>query len=460
MSEQRACALVLAAGKGTRLHSTSPKVLRTLVGEPMLHYVYDALEPFFGSEIHTVVGFGADEVRRVFPERAERFVDQPEQLGTGHAAQLGYARLAESGCDEVFIINGDTPLAAWSPIEGFLEAVRGLQADLGFMTLYPRDPGPYGRVVRDPASRVLAIVEAKDFDPDKHGQPTGEVNAGIYWFKADRIGPLLAELTDDNAGGEFYLTDLVEMAVQKGLVVIGYGCGADPHLLGVNTAQELASAEFTLRKRLTAGWMDKGVVLHNPESVVIGPKVVLEPGAELFGPCELYGVTSVAAGARVRSHTVLYDSVIKADALVREFSHLEEAEVGPECIVGPYARLRPGAVLKKKARVGNFCEVKKSVVGEGSKVNHLTYVGDSEIGRGVNIGAGTITCNYDGKNKYATVIEDEVFIGSNTALVAPVTVGKGALVGAGSVITKNVGPGELAVARARQSNLKRKKTTS
>ncbi len=459
MSERRA-ALVLAAGKGTRLYSTSPKVLRTLLGEPMLHYVYQALEPFFGEDIHTVVGFGADEVRQAFPDKADKFVLQAEQLGTGHAVQVAWQAVVDSGAEAVCIVNGDVPLMGHAPLEGFLEALQELGADIGIMTVSPRDPGAYGRVIRNESGYVQAVIEAKDFDPEQHGQPSGEVNAGVYYLKTETMGVLLNDLKNDNASGEYYLTDLVAEAVKYQRMVIGYNCGADPYLMGVNTPKELAHSEFILRKLITNQWLDAGAVLHNPESVVIGPRVELAPGAELFGPCELYGTTSVAAGAQVRSHTVLYDSAVAENALVREFSHLDQAQVGPDCVVGPFARLRPGAVLEREAKVGNFCEIKKSRVGQGSKVNHLTYVGDSEIGRDVNIGAGTITCNYDGKNKHKTIIEDGVFIGSNTALVAPITVGKGALIGAGSVITKDVGPGELGVARTRQSNLKRKKTTS
>ncbi|MGE4552927.1 MAG: bifunctional UDP-N-acetylglucosamine diphosphorylase/glucosamine-1-phosphate N-acetyltransferase GlmU [Desulfovibrionaceae bacterium] len=454
-------ALVLAAGKGTRMHSDRPKVLRPLLGEPMLGHVYAALAPFFDDRLLTVVGFGAEDVAAAYPERASGFVTQAEQRGTGHAVQVAWPRVAGSGAEYVLVANGDTPLLAWAPLEGFLEAaVQDFQADVAFMTIRPADPAGFGRVVRDGLARPTAIVEAKDFDPARHGQPTGEVNAGIYCLKISTVGPLLERLTDHNAAGEVYLTDLVALADAAKLSVLGYGCGQDPNLLGINTPAELSRAEFTLRKRLTAQWMEAGAVLHQPESVVVGPFVTLAPGCEVSGPCELTGRTRIGAGARVAAFTSLRDAEVGPGAHIREFCHLESARVGEGCIVGPYARLRPGAALEAGARVGNFCELKKAHIGPGSKVNHLSYIGDAEVGPGVNIGAGTITCNYDGKNKYRTTIGQGAFIGSNTALVAPVSVGANALVGAGSVITKDVPEGELAVARGRQVNLKRRNGAS
>lgn len=450
-------ALVLAAGKGTRMHSAKPKVLHELLGQPMLGYVYEALRPIFGERVYTVVGHGREQVEQAYPDMTGGFVYQKEQLGTGHALQTAWDKLEQSGCQAVLVVNGDTPLLGNAPLDGFLEAVTtDVTAHISFMTITLRDPGAFGRVIRTKAGQVRAIVEAKDYDVAVHGPLTGEVNAGIYLLRLDALQSLLPKLSNSNKSGEYYITDLVDLAASENLQVMGYNCGADPSLMGVNSPKELAAAEFNLRRTLTGGWLDAGVMIHAPELVAIGPKVTLEPGAEIFGPCELYGRTSVAAGAVISSNSWVMDSVVGENAFVRQFCHLEQAEVGPECVVGPYARLRPGARLLQGARVGNFCEVKKSVVGEGSKVNHLTYIGDSEIGSGVNVGAGTITCNYDGANKFKTVIEDGAFIGSNTALVAPVTVGEGSLVAAGSVITKNVGKGELGVARGRQKNVPRR----
>lgn len=460
MFDEKIAALVLAAGRGTRMHSPRPKVLQELLGEPMLHYVYEALEPLFGQGVRTVVGYGRDEIAARFPAWTGGFIVQERQLGTGHALMESMAELERMGCESVFVVNGDTPLLGGAPLEGFLRAMTvEMQADVAFMSITLKDPAGFGRVIRR-EGQVQAIVEAKDYDVSLHGPHTGEVNAGIYVLRLAAIRELLGELTNENKNGEYYITDLVELGVRRGRVVMGYNCGADPNLMGVNSPRELVQAEFNLRRRIVNRWLDKGAIIHAPESAVIGPNVELEPGAVLHAPLELYGATRVANGAVVESNTWLKDAVVAANATVRAFSHLERAEVGEDCVVGPFARLRPGAVLRKGAKVGNFCEIKKSEVGEGSKVNHLSYVGDAVVGRGVNVGAGTITCNYDGKNKFTTTIRDGAFIGSNTALVAPVTVGEKALVAAGSVITKDVPDENLAVARGRQANLARRRGDS
>ncbi len=456
MPDQNVAAVILAAGKGTRMHSDRPKVLQTLLAEPMLHYVYAALDPLFGQgRLFTVVGFGADQVRAAFPARESGFVLQAEQLGTGHALQSAWPALRESKAAYCLVINGDTPLVSADAMRRFVDNSLDAAADVAFLTITPDDPAAFGRVLRDPGGRVASIVEAKDYDAGRYGAPR-EVNAGIYCLRLDAVEPLLSELRNDNKSGEYYVTDLVGLAVSLGLKVEGVACGNDVNLMGINSPLELAEAEAVLRRRIVQGWLKRNVMIHHPESAVIGPRVVLEPGAELTGPCELYGETSVARGAAVASHTVLMNTRVEAGAEIRNFSHLDQAHVGPGCQVGPYARLRPGAVMEQGSRVGNFVEMKKAVLRRGAKANHLTYLGDADIGEKANVGAGTITCNYDGKNKFRTVIKAGAFIGSNTALVAPVTVGENALVGAGSVVTKDVPDGQMAIARARQTNLARK----
>ncbi len=453
MPDMKITALVLAAGKGTRMHSPKPKVLQTILNEPMLYYVYAALAPLFGDKFLTVIGHGADMVEAAFPEMNSRFVEQTEQLGTGHALQVSWDAVKETGAEYCLVINGDTPLVTAEALEG-LAGVAGC-CDLAFLTITPRDPADFGRVVRDEDRRIAAIVEAKDYDMNTHGSVTGEVNAGIYLLKISSMEPLLGELKNENNSGEFYITDLIELAVSKGLTVDGVQCGDDLSLMGINSPRELVTAENALRRNIVENLIDKGVTIHNPDTVIVGPKVTIEPGAEIFGHCELYGTTTVAAGARMGSYNYITDSTFAPGCDIKQFCHIEKAEVGPGALVGPYARLRPGAVLKDGARVGNFVEVKKATLGEGSKASHLTYLGDAEVGAGVNIGAGTITCNYDGKNKFTTVISDGAFIGSNTALVAPVSIGKNALVGAGSTITKDVPEEGTAIARGKQINLKR-----
>lgn len=450
-------ALVLAAGKGTRMKSERPKVLHTLLGEPMLWYVLEAAGQVFGERVWTVLGRGAAEVLAAFPGQAGRSVSQEPQLGTGHALQTAWPALRAAGMEWCLAVNGDTPLADAQRLSDFVSRALGQGADLAFATLALEDPGAYGRVVRDSAGRAAAIVEAKDWRAAGRDDGPAEINAGIYWLRLDAVEPLLGQLSADNAGGEYYITDLVGLAAASGLAVAAVNAGSDPQLLGINSPAELARAEGLLRTRIVERLLDAGVVIHWPELVAVGPRARVAPGAELHGPCEVLGESRVAAGAVLGPHAVVLDSVLEEGSEVRPFSHLEGAQVGPECIVGPHARLRPGAVLERASRVGNFVEMKKSRLGEGAKANHLTYLGDAEVGAGANIGAGTITCNFDGKKKHRTIIGPGAFIGSNSALVAPVSVGENALVGAGSVITRDVPAGRLALTRAEQLDLPQRK---
>ncbi|MCH5276939.1 MAG: bifunctional UDP-N-acetylglucosamine diphosphorylase/glucosamine-1-phosphate N-acetyltransferase GlmU [Desulfovibrionaceae bacterium] len=461
-------ALILAAGRGTRMPSPRPKVLQTLLGETMLGLVYASVASLPEVDrVLTLVGHEADMVRAEAARCARRgprpagesrgealCVEQTEQLGTGHALMCALPAL-EEGCGHVLVVNGDTPLLPSAALSRFVSGARG--ADLAFATLCLDDPGAFGRVVRDKAGGVAAIVEARDYDEARHGRDPHEINAGVYLLRVETARRLLPRLTNRNTSGEYYITDLAALAVAEGMSVLGLPVPADSGAwLGVNTPAELAAAEEHLRRRRVAELLSAGVLLHAPESVRVSPFAVVEPGAELCGPCEIYGDSRVAGGALVESHCVLCNAEVGPGARVRSFCHLESAEVGPACQVGPYARLRPGAVMEENSHAGNFVEMKKARLGKGSKANHLTYLGDAEVGPGVNVGAGTITCNYDGKNKHRTVIEAGAFIGSNTALVAPVTVGENALVGAGSVITKDVPREVLAVGRGRQVNLPRR----
>lgn len=449
-------ALILAAGKGTRMRSPRPKVLQELLAEPMLAYVLAALRPLYAEgdsreDIWAVVGHGAPEVEAAFPGLAT--LRQEQQLGTGHALATALPTLQEHGATHVLVVNGDVPLLTSDIVRRFLSAAEG--AAIAFASLSLEDAGAYGRVVRK-GGDVAAIVEAKDFDPALHGPDTGEVNAGLYFLEMEAVSRLLPRIGNDNKSGEYYITDLVALGIEEGLSVRGINCGADESLLGVNSPAELARMEELLRARITGRLLASGVTLHAPELVRVGPFAEVQAGAEITGPCEIYGRSRVEGGTRIESHCVLRDSTVKGGAHIRSFSHLERAEAGEGTIVGPFARLRPGAVLEPGSHVGNFVELKNALLGRGAKANHLSYLGDVEIGACANIGAGTITCNYDGVHKHRTVIGAKAFIGSNTALVAPVEVGVGALVGAGSVITKDVPAGEMGIARGRQKNLPRR----
>ena len=445
-------ALILAAGKGTRMHSLRPKVLQTLLGETMLCHVREALRPVFGEDVWIVVGHGADMVREAFPQ--EHFVQQEEQLGTGHALQTAMPSLEAAGVDRLLVVNGDTPLLTAEVVRHFLQGAG--HAPLAFATISLDDPAAYGRVVRHDDGSVQAIVEAKDYDLERYGAATGEVNAGMYLLDMACARALLPRITNTNRSGEYYITDLVGLAVSEGMQVVGVQCGNDTSLLGINSPLELAACERLMQDMVNQRLMASGVMLHAPESVRISPLAQVEPGAEITGPCEIYGASFVGSIARIASHCVLDNSRVEGGAQLRSFCHLEKAHVGPQALVGPYARLRPGAELEEGSHVGNFVELKKTRLGKGAKANHLSYLGDSVIGAHANIGAGTITCNYDGQHKYQTHIGERAFIGSNTALVAPVRVGDGALVGAGSVITKDVPDKTMGIARGRQKNLPRR----
>ncbi|PKN06903.1 MAG: UDP-N-acetylglucosamine diphosphorylase/glucosamine-1-phosphate N-acetyltransferase [Deltaproteobacteria bacterium HGW-Deltaproteobacteria-8] len=451
MPHQNTIAVILAAGKGTRMHSDKPKVLQTVLGETMLGLVADAARSVAASVL-TVVGHGQDMVAKAHPELVEGFVLQEKQLGTGHALQVAWDRVRASGASHCLIINGDTPLVTAEVVEDLLETAQ-TGADLAFITAVLPYAGTFGRVLRGAAGEVTGIVEAKDYDPAQHGPDTGEVNTGLFCLGVAAMENFLFSLTDANRAGELYITDLVGLAAEAGLRVHALRREDAGEFLGVNSPLELASAEERLRSDIVDRLLSSGCLLHHPASVVVGPNAVVEPGAELTGPCRILGRSKVARGAKVCAFCQLTDAIVEAGAEVREFSHLESARLEAGAAAGPYARLRPGAVLMENARVGNFVEMKKAVLGPGAKAGHLSYLGDATVGAGANIGAGTITCNYDGTNKHQTEIGAGAFIGSNTALVAPVRVGENALVGAGSVITKDVPDSALAIARGRQSNL-------
>jgi bifunctional UDP-N-acetylglucosamine pyrophosphorylase/glucosamine-1-phosphate N-acetyltransferase len=447
--------VILAAGKGTRMHSDSPKVLQEVLGKPLLGYVYDALREVPSERVWTVVGYKADAVQRVFPSRQAGFVMQEQQLGTGHAVALTWPAVRSGGVSHVCVLNGDTPHVPLDDIETLADACASSNAAMGLLTLNLENPFGYGRVVRGEMGEIERIVEEKDFVAADHGGEIYEVNSGVYVFDVAQCGDLLPEMDRNNAQGEFYLTQLISICGRRGLEVVGVPFGSSDLLRGVNSPRELVRFEDALRAEIVVSHVDAGVIVRQAGAVVIGPDVRIEPGAEIAGPCELYGVTRISRGARIASHCWIKDSVL-GPCQVKSFSHIEGSRIQAGATVGPYARLRPGTEVGPDARVGNFVEVKNAVLREGAKAGHLSYLGDSDIGPGVNIGAGTITCNYDGLRKHRTVIRENAFIGSNTALVAPVEVGAGALVAAGSVVTKDVPEGALCVGRARQTNIDRK----
>ncbi len=457
---KRMDALILGAGKGTRMQSNNPKVLQTLLGESMIGIVAGVLNEVPAVHgLYAVVGHKAaavvDELDRISKNlsREITWIEQKQQLGTGHALITAMPKLKEAS--HLLVVNGDAPLITAEILEAFISKAQ--DADIAFLSLELEDAGRYGRVMRN-GGKVTAIVEAKDFDQGRYGllADAHEVNSGIYLLSMEAVNNLLPELTNANNSGEYYITDLVSLGVRHGRdvrgICVGNIEGEGSALLGVNTPAELSAAEKMLQERRNNKLLEQGVILHASELMRIGPFAHIAPGAELFGPAEIYGMTEVEKGAVVRSHCVIKNAVVHEDAEVREFCHIEGAEIFPKAIVGPFARLRTGTVIEENAHVGDFVELKKTRLGKGSKANHLSYLGDSSIGENVNIGAGTITCNYDGTHKFQTEIGDRSFIGSNSALVAPVHVGRDTLIGAGSVITEDVPDGMLALGRGRQVN--------
>ncbi|MBF0625770.1 MAG: bifunctional UDP-N-acetylglucosamine diphosphorylase/glucosamine-1-phosphate N-acetyltransferase GlmU [Magnetococcales bacterium] len=447
--------LILAAGLGTRMRSRLPKVLHTLAGRPLLAHVLATAKALNPSRIVVVVGYEADRVRAAFPDESVGWVVQEAQLGTGHAVRTALPALEGLNGQPLLILSGDVPLLEPRLLQQALEDHQQANRSLTVLTTTIEPPTGYGRLVRDGAGGVVAIIEERDADPTTRA--ITEINTGIYCVASDRLPDWLAAIRNDNAQQEYYLTDMVALAATEAARG-GRPVGASHHLdrtafMGINDRSQLAGMERIFRDRVVGDWMARGVTFVDPQScwvaadAVIAQDTIIEPNV-IIGP----GV-AIGADCHIGPFCEIRDSRLGPGVRIRAFCHLDGADLAGANDVGPYARLRPKAVLDQGAKVGNFCEVKKSRVGAGSKVNHLTYIGDAEIGSGVNVGAGTITCNYDGKHKHRTVLEDGVFIGSNTSLVAPVRVGAGAVVGAGSTVTKDVPPGALAVARGRQNTV-------
>jgi len=418
-------AIILAAGLGTRMVSRQPKALHAIAGRPMLGHLIDACTGLFDRMI-IVVGPEMERLAAIAAPHA--VVVQQDRLGTGHAA-LQAAPLLDGFSGDAAVLYADNPLIRRETIEHLLAA--RAEADVALLAMRPADPGRYGRVVLDGANRVARIVEYADATPEERAEPL--CNAGVICADAAHLLRWLRAVGNDNAKGEYYLTDVVGLAVGEGCAAVAVEAD-EAELRGINTRAELAEAEAAMQQRLRAAAMAAGATLQAPETVFFAADTRLAPDV-VVGPHVVFGPgVSVDEGSEIRA-----------------FSHLEGARVGRDCIIGPYARLRPGTVVEARAHVGNFVELKATVLGEGAKANHLAYLGDASVGAGANIGAGTITCNYDGVAKHRTEIGEGAFIGSNSALVAPVSIGARALVAAGSTITENVAPDSLAIARSRQS---------
>ncbi|WP_415238630.1 bifunctional UDP-N-acetylglucosamine diphosphorylase/glucosamine-1-phosphate N-acetyltransferase GlmU [Seleniivibrio woodruffii] len=433
--------LILAAGKGTRMKSETPKVLFRAAGRPMVDYVADAASELGAERINVVIGNGAELVQQHLAGRAE-FSVQTEQRGTGDAV-MAAAESISSFDGKVLILCGDMPLVKPETLKAFMDAAS--KHPVAFMSVKVKNPFGYGRVIRGVDGSVIKIVEEKDATEDEKRED--EINTGIYLCDSKELLARLEGIDCVNAQCEYYLTDIVK----KG--AFAYLCKDEKEFLGVNNRVQLAEASRVLWDRIAEKHMMNGVSVLDPATFYCDSTVEIENDVTIYPNVFLEGDTKIGKGSIVYSGTRIKDSVIAENCEIKENCLITDSHVGAESHIGPMAHLRPGSVLKGDNKIGNFVEMKKACMGEGSKASHLTYLGDAEIGKDVNIGCGTITCNYDGYNKYKTVIEDGVFIGSDTQLVAPVTVGKGALVAAGSTITKDVPADALGITRAKQQNM-------
>jgi bifunctional UDP-N-acetylglucosamine pyrophosphorylase/glucosamine-1-phosphate N-acetyltransferase len=442
-------AIILAAGLGTRMKSSQAKVLHQILGRPMIAYLLDTLKEVGIQDIVVVVGHQAGLVQDALKDYGVRFVIQEPQLGTGHAVQVAMPAVPpEAGTG--MVLCGDAPLISAESIAALQRLHRSTGAAVTVQTIVLPDGAHYGRVVRDEAGRVSAVLQSKDSKDRPEILAIREINTGAYCFDASFLVDGLTKIPKSPVTGEIYLTDLIQIARQQGR---GVEALIDPDweaLLGINSRAELAAATQTVKRRINDRHMDQGVTFIAPELTFIESAVSIGPDTVIYPNVYLQGQTVIGANCVLEPNVKINDSVLGDGVLVKMGSVIEESRLAAGVQVGPYSHLRPLSDLRAGARVGNFVEVKKSVLHEGVKANHLTYLGDAEIGAGTNVGAGTITCNYDGVHKHRTIIGEKAFIGSNTALVAPVSVGAGAYVGAGSTITEDVPPGKLGIARARQ----------
>ena len=436
--------VILAAGQGTRMKSALPKVLHPLAEKPLLGHVIDTARGTGADRIAVVYGHGGERVPDCFPDPDLVWVEQAQQLGTGHAVEQALPAMA--GMDRILVLYGDVPLIGNETLDALLKA--GEESPLVLLTVTLANPTGYGRIVRDDSFNIRRIVEQKDAAPEVLA--LNEINTGIMLVDGSRLKSWIARLENDNAQGEFYLTDIVAMAVAEGAEVRSAQPRDVCEVQGVNDKVQLAELERHLQRSRAEVLMRQGVTLRDPARFDLRGTLMVGRDVELDINVLFAGDVVLGDNVRVGANTVIRDSRIGSGVQIFENCVIDSAVIGDCAQIGPFARLRPAAKLAANVHVGNFVEIKKSQVDEGSKINHLSYIGDCTIGRSVNVGAGTITCNYDGANKYPTVIEDNAFIGSDTQLVAPVTVGAGATVGAGSTITKDVPADSLALSRTRQ----------
>lgn len=440
--------IILAAGQGTRMRSSKPKVLHKISDRALLHHVYDTSNQLENNSIVIVYGHGGELVKQELQSLIVDWVEQKQQLGTGHAVQQAEKYINDN--DKVLILYGDVPLLKKSTIDKLLENVS--QFSIGLMTVQLDNPKGYGRIVRAKDGSVLKIVEEKDASEEE--KLISEGNTGILATPGNLLKQWLSRLENSNAQKEFYLTDIIEMAAKDGVQVKTNQPETQDEVLGVNDRSQLAHLERAYQLEQANSLMEQGITLRDPSRIdVRGSFEQLGQDIEMDINVLFEGINSIGKNVKIGANCIFKNAVIGDDVEILPNCIIEDAIVGNSCRIGPFARLRPQAELASEVHIGNFVEIKKSTVASGSKINHLSYIGDAEVGSKVNIGAGTITCNYDGVNKFKTVIEDGAFIGSDTQLIAPVTIGKGATIGAGSTITKDTPEQQLTLSRTKQTSI-------
>jgi bifunctional UDP-N-acetylglucosamine pyrophosphorylase/glucosamine-1-phosphate N-acetyltransferase len=439
--------IILAAGQGKRMGSKLPKVLQPLSGKPLLYHVITCAKKLGADDICVVYGHGGDQVMAEFPDPTIRWALQAEQLGTGHAVMQAVPEVPDA--NQVMLLFGDVPLLKQQTLRDLIAACGPDGAAV--LTVELDDPFGYGRIIRKDG-KVVRNVEEKDASEEERS--IKEIHTGVFCCPADKLKGWLARLGNDNSQGEYYLTDVIGMAVAEGMTVHGIKADSWVEVMGINDKKQLAVAERALQLRRAEDLMTQGVGLADPARLDI--RGTLSCGKDVYIDVNAIfeGDVTLGDNVRIESNNLIRDSEIGDDTVIHSNCHIDGATTGPNCEIGPFARLRPGAELADRVKVGNYVEIKKSTVASGSKVNHLTYIGDADIGEDVNVGAGTITCNYDGANKHRTTIGDGAFIGSGVELVAPVQIGAGATIGAGSTISKPAPPGELTVERSKQVTIK------
>jgi len=439
--------VILAAGKGKRMFSDTPKVLHKVAGRPLLQHVVDTALSLEASAVHVVIGHEAQQIEDCLQKTPVLWAMQAEQLGTGHAVAQAMPHVHDKSI--VLVLYGDVPLIQADTLQALVALAHS--GGLAILTLNSKDPSGLGRIIRDASGHAIAIVEEKDANTQQ--RKITETNTGILAVQASHLQHWLGQLKNDNAQGEYYLTDIVALAVLQGVDVATQIVDDELEVLGVNNKVQLAQLERHYQGRVALQLLESGVTLADPSRIDVRGELLCGRDVEIDINCIFEGKVAIGNRVRIGPNVCIKNAIIGDDSVIHANSHVDGVTIGAACAVGPFARLRPGTVLNTGSKIGNFVETKKAIIGHGSKVSHLSYVGDATIGRDVNIGAGTITCNYDGVNKYETLIEDNVFVGSNTALVAPLTIGENATIGAGSTITGDVPGRHLAIARGRQRNI-------